>query len=124
MTKMMTPQDMLSLNHTTLSMMMRSGHIWATGFHDISAAFTSAAQTHMEHAHAAWKAMRAAGSVGEALALQHQFQLSSLKNAMAETGKLTAASIKLAEQTMAPISAHMAVVSKESVAEAGDATAG
>jgi hypothetical protein len=124
MTKMMTPQDMLSFNQTTLSAVMKSGHIWATGFHDLSSAIASAAQAHMEHANSAWKAMRAAGSVGEAMVLQHQFQMASLKSAMAETGKLTSASIKLAEQTMAPISAHMAVVGKEGAAQADDATAG
>ena len=41
------------------------------------------------------------------MALQNNFAASAAKSALAESNKLVDASIKLAEQTLAPITAHM-----------------
>jgi hypothetical protein len=45
----------------------------------------------------------------DAIELQTSFARSALENTMAESGKLTDASIKLTEQTLAPITARVTV---------------
>ena len=54
-----------------------------------------------------FKALAGVKSVKEAMDLQTSLARASMETAMAETGKITDASMKLAEQTIAPIAARM-----------------
>ena len=64
---------------------------------------TTFSQGNME----AFKAMTSVKSVKEAFELQSSFAKASMEKAMAESGKLTEQSMKLAEQAFAPISARV-----------------
>ena len=65
-----------------------------------------------------FKAMSSAKSVKEALEMQSSFAKAALEKAVAESNKLTDASIKLTEQTLAPITARVTLaVEKFGVAD-------
>ena len=53
------------------------------------------------------KALSGVKSLKEAMDLQTSMARSSMETVMAETGKITDASMKLAEQAMAPITARV-----------------
>ena len=61
----------------------------------------------MDQTVATVKALAGVKSLKEAVDLQSSLARASLEKAVAETGKLTDASLKLAEQTLAPITARV-----------------
>ena len=75
---------------------------------DVSALLgTPTAKATFDESVSTFKAVSTAKSVKEAMDLQSSFAKAALEKAMAESNKLTDASIKLTEQTLAPITARM-----------------
>jgi phasin family protein len=54
-----------------------------------------------------WKALAGVKSLKEAIDLQSNLARASMESAVAHSGKFTDASLKLAEQTLAPITARV-----------------
>ncbi len=86
---------------------MASSHIWSSGCQAIGQTIAASAQAQLDRNLSTWKAMTGVKSVKEAMDLQTSFARSSVETVVTETGKLADASMKLAEQTMAPITARM-----------------
>ncbi len=108
MEKMMkTAEEMVSFGQGNLEAFAKSSQIWAAGVQDLSKAVAATAQAQMEHTVATMKALAGVKSLKEAIDLQSNLARMSVEKAMAETGKITDASLKLAEQTMAPITARV-----------------
>ncbi len=87
--------------------LMKSHQILATGLTDLSRMFAASAKASLDETMSTFKAMTSVKSVKEAFELQSSFAKSSLEKAMAESGKMTEQSMKLAEQAFAPISARV-----------------
>jgi len=102
-----TAEEIVSFSQGNLDAMMKAGQIWAAGVQDLHKTFAATAQAQADAAMGTMKAFSGVKSLKEAMDLQTTLARSSLEVAMNETGKLTGASMKLAEQTMAPITARV-----------------
>ncbi len=91
----------------TVDAVMESQKVWAAGFQNISEIMTAAAQAQFDHTLATIKAMSVAKTVKEAMDLQMAATRISFERALANTGKLSDASMSLVEQGIAPITAQM-----------------
>jgi hypothetical protein len=92
---------------------MASSHIWTSGCQAIGQTIAASAQAHFERNLSTWKAITSVKSVKEAMDLHAHLARTSVENAVTETGKLAEASMKLAEQTMVPITARIALAAEK-----------
>jgi phasin family protein len=98
-----TVEDIFAFGQGNLEAFVKSNQIWATGVQDLSKAVAATAQAQLDHTFATVKALAAIKSVKEVVDLQTNLARASVEKVVAETGKLTDASVKLAEQAWAPI---------------------
>lgn len=104
---MKTTEEFFAFGQGNLEAIMKAGQIWATGLQDLSKQMTAGAQANLDETMAAFKAMSSAKTLKDAIDMQTGFARSTFEKSMTETGKLTDASLKLAEQAMAPITARV-----------------
>ncbi len=104
---MKTAEQMVSFGQGNMEAFMKSSQIWAAGVQDLGKSFAATAQAQLDQTMSTWKAMAGVKSLKEAIDLQSSLARSSIETAMAQTGQLTDASIKLAEQALAPITARV-----------------
>jgi phasin family protein len=104
---MKTAEDVVAFGQGNLEAVIKSGQIWSTGWQDLSKQMASSMQASYEDAMTAFKAMTTVKSLKEAVDLQVGLARSTLEKSVAETSKYTDASMKLAEQAIAPISGRM-----------------
>ena len=102
-TMMKSTEDFVAFGQANLEAFVKSGQIWSTGMQELTKQFASTAKASFEESVSTFKAITTAKSVKEAMDLQSTFAKAALEKAMAESNKLTDASIKLTEQTLAPI---------------------
>jgi phasin family protein len=108
-TMMKSTEDFVAFGQANLEAFMKSGQIWSAGMQELTKQFATTAKASFEESVSTFKAISTAKSVKEAMELQSTFAKSALEKAMAESNKLTDASIKLTEQTLAPITARVTV---------------
>ena len=104
-----TTEELVSFSQANVEAMVKSSQIWAAGVQDIGKTFAATAQAQMDATMATLKAFTGVKSFKDAIELQTNLARSSVESVVAETGKLTDASMKLAEQTFAPITARVTV---------------
>ena len=104
---MKTAEQVASFSQGNVEALMKSSQIWATGWQDISKQMAATAKANLDETMSVFKALTSVKSVKEAFDLQSSFARTSMEKAMAESGKLTEHSLKLAEQAFAPISARV-----------------
>jgi hypothetical protein len=92
---------------------MASSHIWTSGCQAIGQTIAASAQAQFERNLSTWKAITSVKSVKEAMDLHAHLARTSVENAVTETGKLAEASMKLAEQTMVPITARITLAAEK-----------
>ena len=100
---MKTAEEFVAFSQGNFEALVKSGQIWAAGVQDLSKTVAASAQAQFDEALALVKALAGVKSFKEALDLQTSLARASLDKAMAETGRLTDAGVKLAEQTWAPL---------------------
>lgn len=100
-------EEFVSFSQGNVEALIKAGQIWAAGVQDLNKSFAATAQAQMEAAMGSFKALAAVKSVKEAMDIQTSLARTSMESAMAETGKITDASMKLAEQAIAPITARV-----------------
>jgi len=106
---MKTAEELVAFGQGNVEAFVKSGQIWAAGVQDISKQVAANAQASLDETLSVFKRMGAVRSLKEAMDLQAGLARTSLEKAMSETGRLTDASFKLAEQTLAPIAARMSM---------------
>ncbi len=104
---MKTAEEFVSFGQGNLEAAMKSGQIWAAGVQDLSKQVAATAQASFEETLATFKAMTSVKSLKDAIDLQSNLARSTMEKAMAESGRLTDASVKLTEQTLAPLAARV-----------------
>ena len=92
---------------------MKSGQIWAAGVQDLSKHLAATAQASFDESISTFKALTCVKSLKDAMDLQTAFARATLEKTLAESGKLTDASIKLTEQALAPITARVTRCGRE-----------
>jgi len=109
---MKTAEEMVSFGQGNLEALVKCSQIWAAGVQDLSKQFAASAQAQVDQTMATWKALAGVKSLKEAMELHTTLARSSVEKAVAETSKLTDASMKLAEQTFAPLTARMSLAAE------------
>lgn len=87
--------------------LMEAGRIWADGCRNLSDIMATASQAHLDHMTATLKAMSDVKTFKGAMELQVAAACTSMEQAIANSSKLSTASMALADQGMAPIKARM-----------------
>ena len=106
---MKNAEDFVAFGQGNMEAMMKAGQIWAAGMQDLGKQVAATAQGSMEETMATFKAMGTVKSLKDAIDLQAGLARATIEKTLAESGKLTDASIKLTEQTMAPITARVSL---------------
>lgn len=104
---MKTAEEFVAFGQGNVEAMVKSGQIWAAGVQELSKQVAATAQASFEQTMSTFKAMTSVKSLKDAMDLQASFARTALEKTMTESGKLTDASFKLTEQTLAPITARM-----------------
>jgi phasin family protein len=98
---------MIAFGQGNVEALVKSGQIWAAGVQDLSKQLAATVQANLDETMGSFKAFSGVKSVKDAIDLQATFARTAMEKAMAETGRMTDASLKLAEQAMAPITARV-----------------
>jgi len=106
---MKSPEELVAFGQANMEAFVKSGQIWSAGVQELTKQMASTAKATFEESMSTFKAMSSVKSVKEAFDLQSSFAKAALEKAMAESNKLTDASIKLTEETLAPITARVTV---------------
>jgi len=106
---MKTAEEMVSFGQGNLEALMKASQIYASGFQDISKHLAATSKASLEESVAFTKSLMGVKSVKEAVDLQSSFAKSSIEKAVSETSKITDASVKLAEEAIAPLTARMSL---------------
>jgi phasin family protein len=108
-----TTAEIASFSQGNVEAIIKSGQVWAAGWQDISKAMAAITQTHLDQSLSSWKALISVKSLKDAMDLQVNLTQTAFETGFAETGKLTSASIRLAEQTMAPITERLTLATEK-----------
>jgi len=100
---MKSTEDLVAFSQANFEAFVKSGQIWSAGVQELTKQIATSAKASFDESISTFKAMSTAKSVKEAMELQSSFAKAALEKAMAESNKLTDASIKLTEQALAPI---------------------
>ncbi len=102
-----TAEDLVAFGQGNVEAMTKAGQVWAAGVQELGKQVAATAQAHVDQTVATFKAMAGVKSFKEAVDLQSMYARAAVEKAVADTGKLTDASLKLAEQTWAPLTARV-----------------
>jgi phasin family protein len=105
-------RGLLRFGQANVEAFVKSGQIWAAGLQELTKLFATTTKASFDESVATFKAISSAKSVTEAIDLQSTFATSVVEKALAESNKLINTSIKLTEQTLAPITARMTVAAE------------
>ena len=100
-------EEFVAFGQGNIEAFLKSSQLLATGLQDLGKHVAATAQAQYEEAVANAKALTSVKSVKEAVELQTTLAKTAIEKALAETGKLTDASVKLAETVSAPIAARV-----------------
>ena len=104
---MKTAEEVMAFSQGNLEAMVKCGQIWAAGVQDIGKKIAANAQASFDETMTTFKAMSSVKSLKDAFDLQAGLARSTLEKTLAESGKLTDASMKLTEQALAPLTARV-----------------
>jgi hypothetical protein len=110
---MKSAEEFFAFGQGNLDAFVKSAQIWTAGVQDIGKAAASTAQANFDASVAAFKALGGTKSFKDAVDVQSNLARTSLEKATAEAGKLTEASLKLAEQSFAPIAARLTLAAEK-----------
>ena len=106
-------EDFVAFNQGNVEAFLKASQIWTTGLQDISKQFAASAQASFDETVASVKALTSVKSLKEAVDLQTSLTKTSFEKFVAESGKLTDASVKLAEQAIAPLTARVTLATEK-----------
>lgn len=106
---MKTAEELMAFSQGNLEALVKSGQVWASGVQDIGKQMAASAQSSFDETLSTFKALSSVKSFKDAFELQSNFARSTLEKTLAESGRLTDASVKLTEQALAPITARVSL---------------
>lgn len=104
---MKTAEEIMTFSQGNIEALTRSSQIWSTGVQDLSKQVAASAQASIDETVGMFKALTSVKSLKDAIEFQSSLTKSSLEKVMAQSGRLTEASVKLTEQALAPITARV-----------------
>jgi phasin family protein len=102
-------EEMMAFTQGNMEALVKAGQIYAAGFKDLSTHLAATSKSSMEETMAFTKSLMGVKSVKEAMELQTGFAKSSIEKVVAESNKLTDATVKLAESAIAPLTARISL---------------
>jgi phasin family protein len=108
-----TTEQITSFSQGNVEAIMKSSQVWAAGCQAISKSMATTAQAHLDQTMSTWKALITVKSLREAMDLRASLTHAAFETAFAEAGKLTDASMKLVEETMAPITERITLAAEK-----------
>jgi phasin family protein len=105
-------EELVAFSKGNLDALTESGQIWASGVQTLTLQLAATAKSHFEASVATVQAISKTTSVADVIALQSDYGRGLVATAVAESTKLTEASRKLAEQTLAPLAARLNIAAK------------
>ena len=105
----MTPmkvEELVSLGQGNFAALLQAGQIWTTGLQQLATQVAASAQASLGETLAVFTALSSAKSPQDALDLQTKLVRSALEKTLADSGRIGDASVKLLEQTLAPLTAR------------------
>lgn len=106
---MKTAEEFVAFSQGNVEAMVKSGQIWAAGVQDLGKQIAASAQAQFDETMSTFKALSSAKSLKDAFELQTSLARSTMEKTLAESGKLTDASLKLTEQALAPLTARVSL---------------
>ncbi len=106
---MKTAEELVAFSQGNVEALVKSGQIWAAGVQDLGKQIAANAQASFDETMATFKALSSVKSLKDAFDLQASLARSTMEKTLAESGKLTDASMKLTEQTLAPLTARVSL---------------
>jgi phasin family protein len=106
-TMIKSTEDFVSLGQANMEAFVKSGQIWAFGVQELMNQFATSTKASFDESAATFKAISSTKSVLEVIELQNKFAMRVVEKALAESNSLINTSIKLTEQTLAPITARV-----------------
>jgi phasin family protein len=106
---MKTAEEVIAFSQGNVEAMVKSSQIYASGFQEISKKLAAHNKAALEESVAFTKSLMGVKSVKEAMDLQSGFTRTTIEKLVAETSKVTDASVKLAEEALAPLTARVSV---------------
>jgi phasin family protein len=100
-------EDLVAFGQGNLEAFVKASQIWAAGVQELSRTVAATAQAQLDETLATVKALAGVKSLKEAVDLQTTLARASAEKVATEASKLTDASLKLAEQTWAPLTARV-----------------
>ena len=101
------PQDLVAFGQANIAAVNESGKSLAAGLKDLTEQYVARAKASYEESVANFKALSAVKSPAEAVELQQSIAKAAIATALAESQKLTEASIKLTEKALMPLTARV-----------------
>ncbi len=108
-----TAEEMFAFSRGNFDALTRSGQILATGMQDIGQSVATAAKASLDETIGTFKAMAGVKSVKEAMDLHANLLRSAMERAVSQASQLTDSSIKLSEQSLAPLSARLSLAAEK-----------
>ena len=109
---MKSAEQFVAFGQGNLDAWMRSNQILVAGMQDLAKQAAATAQSGVEEAMSAFRALSQVRSVKEAMELQSSLARTSLDKAMSQTGSVAEATYRLAEQAMAPLTQRMSLAAE------------
>jgi phasin family protein len=106
---MKTAEELVVFSQGNVEAMVKSGQIWAAGVQDIGKQIAANAQASFDETMSTFKALSSVKSLKDAFDLQANLARATMEKTLAESGRLTDASLKLTEQTLAPLTARVSL---------------
>ena len=104
---MKSAEQFISFNQGNIEAVVRSSQIVVSGLQDMTKQFAANAQAAMDESMSTFRAFAGVRSIKEVFEMQANFARSSVEKAVSQTGQLTEASMKLAEQAYAPLAGRV-----------------
>ena len=108
-----TAEEAFAFSQGNIEAFTRSGQIWSAGLQDLSRQFAATVQASIEETMDKFRALTSAKSIKDAIDLQSGLVRTSAEKAVAETSRLTTASIKLTEEALAPLAARVSLAAEK-----------
>lgn len=108
-----TAEELVSFGQGNFEAVVKSGQIFAAGMQDLSQQMAAHAQAALNDTFSTFKALTGVRSFKDAVELQSGLARSAMEKTLSETGRLTEASMKLAEQSFAPIAARVTLTAEK-----------
>jgi phasin family protein len=109
---MKTAEELLAFGQGNIEAFTASGQILAVGAQELGKSLVQQAKVQADETVAAFKSFAAVKSVQDLLDLQTEFARSLFAKSAAETGRLSAATRKLADEALAPVNARVALAAE------------